>query len=140
MWRDRILWVFLTAGALFWAALYVLTTPVWRSGWPLQEPLVFLRLALAYPVLEEIVFRGALQSYFARHLPALPGPVGSANIATSILFSAMHLYSHPPLWAAAVFIPSLVFGYFRERHNSLATPIALHVFYNSGYLWIFGGR
>ncbi len=125
---------------MFWAVLYGLTAPAWNQGWPLAEPFVFFRLAFVYPVLEEIVFRGALQPYLARYLPSLVGPVGSANLVTSMLFTTMHFYSHPPLWAASVFIPSLVFGYFRDRHDSLKTPIVLHVFYNTGYCWIFGGR
>lgn len=140
MWRDWIFWVFMGAGVAFWILLYGLSTSPWSSGWPFHEPIAFFRLALVYPVLEEVVFRGALQPYLGRQLPVLTGPIGSANLVTSVLFSAMHYYSHPALWAAAVFFPSLAFGLLRDRHNSLQTPIALHVFYNSGYYWLFGVR
>jgi membrane protease YdiL (CAAX protease family) len=139
MWRDRILWAFAGAGVAFWFLLYGLTAPKWAPGWPLDTPERFVRLALVYPVLEEIIFRGALQPYFARRLPPLPGPVSAANLVVSLLFTLAHFYSHPPLWAALVFIPSLAFGYLRDRHNSLQTPVALHVFYNAGYYWLFGG-
>ena len=140
MWRDRIFWAFIGAGVIFWAALLGVSVPAWNPAWPLAEPSIFLRLAIGYPVLEEIIFRGALQPWLARRLPVLNGPVSSANLAASGLFMAMHFYSHPPLWAVSVFIPSLVFGYFRDRHNSLQAPMALHVFYNTGYYWIFDGR
>jgi membrane protease YdiL (CAAX protease family) len=33
-----------------------------------------------------------------------------------------------------VFVPSLVFGHFRERHESLVTPMLLHSFFNLTYL------
>ena len=40
---------------------------------------------------------------------------------------------------AAVLLPSLVFGFFKDRSGALWAPMALHVFYNSGYFWLFGG-
>ena len=61
-----------------------------------------------------------------------------ANLLTSLLFTALHFINHAPLWAAAVFFPSLVFGFFKDRTGKLAAPIILHVFYNSGYFWLFG--
>jgi membrane protease YdiL (CAAX protease family) len=32
-----------------------------------------------------------------------------------------------------VLLPSLLYGYFRDRHGSVYPAIALHVFYNAGY-------
>ena len=32
-------------------------------------------------------------------------------------------------------LPSLLFGYFKDRYRSLTIPIILHVFYNAGYFW-----
>ena len=62
----------------------------------------------------------------------------TANLLTSLVFAGMHFFYHLPLWAAAVFIPSLVFGYFKDKYLSLGPPILLHVYYNSGYYWLFG--
>jgi membrane protease YdiL (CAAX protease family) len=62
---------------------------------------------------------------------AAPGVL--ANLITSAVFAIAHLYGHSPPWALATFFPSLVFGLFRDRYNSLSAPIALHVFYNAGY-------
>jgi membrane protease YdiL (CAAX protease family) len=39
--------------------------------------------------------------------------------------------------SVAVFLPSLIFGYFRDRYDQLHASIVLHVFYNAGYIWIF---
>ena len=32
----------------------------------------------------------------------------------------------------------LLFGLFKDRSGTLGAPIVLHVFYNSGYFWLFG--
>lgn len=129
------------AAPVVWALLFFAVRPTPDLAWPLRAPGRFLLLVLVYPVLEEIVFRGALQGALrarphARH--ALFG-LTLANVYTSLMFTGLHFFSHPPLWALAVMIPSLVFGYFRDRHDSLAAPIALHIFYNAGFFWIFGG-
>jgi membrane protease YdiL (CAAX protease family) len=106
----------------------------------MREPLRFAVPALIYPILEEIVFRGGLQTFLLRYPRgrARWGGFTLANILTSAVFAALHLFPHAPLWSAATFLPSVVFGYFRDRHSSLLSPIALHVFYNSGYFWLFG--
>ncbi len=103
---------------------------------------MFLLLAVVYPVLEEIVFRGGLQKQLHRWLNTSwrIGVVSLPNLLTSLVFSAMHLFYHPPLWAAAVVLPSLVFGYFKDKYSGLAAPIALHISYNTGYYWLFGGH
>lgn len=104
-----------------------------------MKPADFAIVSLLYPVLEELVFRGLLQGWLAKRMKhrAWHGLSG-ANIITSVIFSALHFLHHPPLYAASVFVPSLVFGYFRERQHGLAAPIFLHAWYNAGYFWIFG--
>lgn len=95
-------------------------------------------LVLVYPVLEELVFRGLVQGWLLARLPGRSvGPVSAANLVTSGLFAAMHLFFRHPLWAAGALVPSLVFGHFRERHRTVITPIALHCWYNAGYFLLF---
>ncbi len=94
---------------------------------------------MVYPILEEWIFRGNLQPWLALRLPPRQGLLSWPNLATSAVFTALHFAFHPPLWAAAVFLPSLVFGFFRERHNRLDTPIALHAAYNASYLLLLAG-
>ncbi len=102
-------------------------------------PLMFY-ICVLYPVLEELSFRGFLQTWLLERpvmaVHRLRGLTG-ANLLVSILFAAAHLISHPPLWSALVFFPSLVFGYFRERHDSVITPILLHSWYNTGFFLLF---
>ncbi|MFA9460377.1 JDVT-CTERM system glutamic-type intramembrane protease MrtJ [Thiohalorhabdus methylotrophus] len=124
----------LAAGPLFWLLLLAAGFSPARPEWALERPGLFLSLALLYPVAEEVLFRGLLQEALARRLPTVPrGPLSSANLATSAAFSALHFPGHPPLWAAGVFLPSLLFGYFKDRYGRLSAPITLHATYNSGY-------
>ena len=130
--------VALAAGPLCWLGLFFILQPSLQWGWPLLAPTVFLLPVLVYPVLEEIVFRGLIQELVHDYLSKKSlGPVTIANLLTSILFTGLHFLYHPPLWAALVFFPSLVFGFFKERTRGLAAPISLHVFYNAGFLWLF---
>ncbi len=130
--------VALAAGPVCWLGLFFFLQPSLQWNWPLLAPLVFLLPVLVYPVLEEIVFRGLIQElvqdYFSKKSL---GPVTVANLLTSFLFTGLHFVYHPPLWAALVFFPSLVFGFFKDRTRGLTAPIILHVFYNAGFLWLF---
>lgn len=137
-WQDPLFYAALLAGLLFWLALWFIQQPAIQWGWPLHEPWQFLLPVLFYPVVEEIVFRGLVQELLQEYISQqLPGPVSMANLLTSIFFTGLHFIYHAPLWAALVFLPSLVFGFFKDRTGRLTTPILLHVFYNAGFLWLF---
>ena len=139
MLRDRVLWCVVALAIPFWCGLFLYTKPQPNLLWPIHNPVAFIVPALIYPVLEEIVFRGLIQDYLNKRLNSRQlGPITIANLLTSIVFAAMHFFYHIPQWAAAVFIPSLLFGYFKDKYLSLAPPMLLHVYYNSGYYWIFG--
>jgi len=133
-------WQFVFAlllGPLFWFALSVSLNGMPAGPVRIPGAATLILLVLVYPVLEEIVFRGAVQG-FLRRLGGSGLVLSRANLATSVLFAAAHVFwrGNPLAWA--VFFPSLVFGYFRERHATLASPILLHVSYNAGLFLIFG--
>jgi membrane protease YdiL (CAAX protease family) len=136
---DRLLWLALAAGPACWIPWFYWVRPPFRPDWPASEPLFFVSVCLIYPVLEEIVFRGFVQEWLAARLRhrAWRG-LSAANIITSLVFAALHFIYHPPLYAVLVFLPSLIFGYFKERHGGLTAPILLHIWYNAGYFWLFG--
>ncbi len=139
MWRDHTFWAALAAALCFWAGLSLISSPSLDLTWPYVRPLAFLLPAVVYPILEEIVFRGAVQDFFHKRLRPMPlGPLSVANLATSLLFTAFHFLYHAPPWAIVVFIPSLIFGYFKDKYQRLLPPIVLHIFYNTGYYWLFG--
>lgn len=143
MWRDKSFWLAVVAALVYWPALYLYSPTAVIPGWPLAHPWLFISLCLLYPVMEEVVFRGLIQDGVHKYLKrpawyAARLPLSHANLFTSLLFTAFHFINHPAVWAALVFIPSIIFGHFKDRHNSLTPPIFLHIWYNLGYFWIFG--
>lgn len=132
--------VAVVAAPIFWLILFAWGRPLVPLDWLVVQPGRFAVVAFVYPVLEEIVFRGGLQPWlqekiWRRH--AIAG-VSVANVMTSVIFAGLHFFTHPLVWALLIFVPSLVFGYFRDRHGLLAAPILLHVFYNAGFACLFG--
>ncbi|HEY8605595.1 MAG TPA: JDVT-CTERM system glutamic-type intramembrane protease [Noviherbaspirillum sp.] len=111
--------------------------PGLRAGAP-AAPLAVLSLVLWQPIIEELLFRGVVQGQLlsTAHGRREAAGLSVANALSSLLFMGAHLIHHPPAWAAAILVPSLVFGYFREREGSLLPPLLLHVSYNACYfLW-----
>jgi membrane protease YdiL (CAAX protease family) len=108
--------------------------------WLLRDYESFLVLIFLYPVVEELAFRGVIQEYFAVRTNEKTFGFGItyANLITSILFALIHFVHHAPVWAVAVFIPSLIFGYFRDRFVRVLPAIFLHGFYNGVYFSYVG--
>jgi membrane protease YdiL (CAAX protease family) len=131
--RDIVFAEAVLAALGFWLGLWL-----WFPVYPitLAEVLspTFLSLVVWQPLLEELLFRGYCQgqlhrqSWGQRHWRGLT----VANGLTSLLFVAGHYVSHPPLWATAVLLPSLLLGYCRDRYGSVYPSIILHAFYNAG--------
>jgi membrane protease YdiL (CAAX protease family) len=136
--KDPLFLLAMAAGPACWLILCTILQPVVQWGWPLHMPWQFLLPVVVYPIAEEIVFRGLIQEMLYEYLGSgRLGPLSVANLLTSSLFAGMHFIYHPPLWAALVFFPSLVFGFFKERTAALSAPIILHAFYNAGFIWLF---
>ena len=129
--RDSQFVLALLAGVVVWLVFPGLLPEVPPSA---NVPL-FLSLVIWQPVLEELLFRGVVQGQF--RLRAWGGGkrwgMTHANLLTSVLFVLAHAFYHPPLWAVAVFAPSLVFGYFRDRYGNIYPSLALHVYFNMGF-------
>jgi len=137
-WCDRWLGLAVLVPLPLWGLLSLWMPLASGFDLPLREPLLYLQVALLYPVLEEIVFRGALQGYLQERLAGRQvGGVSLANLLTSLLFSLTHLIFRSATTAMLVFLPSLIFGYFRERDGGLRIPIALHCYYNGGFYLLF---
>ena len=103
-----------------------------NTALPLNDFTALFLLLLFYPIVEELIFRGMIQEYLASKTDktVLTSYLTVANVITSVLFVAIHFIYHTPLWAMLVFIPSLVFGYFKEKYQSIYPSIFLHIFYN----------
>lgn len=108
--------------------------------WLLGDIRSLFFLILFYPVIEELTFRGIIQEYIGQRTKQrkLFASLSLTNLLTSILFALMHFVYHEPFWAALIFFPSLVFGYFKERYSRIMPSIMLHIFYNLCYFSLIG--
>src|SRR6185295_12706016 len=130
------------AARAFWWACALAAPPiavaVAAAGFPMARhaPLPDIALIALWSVAEEIVFRGALQPAIARALERRFGPalqaawLTPANLATSALFAASHLWRHPWPVALGVFPVSLVYGKARELSGRWWPAAVLHVAFN----------
>ena len=133
---DLHFWVAVILGPAVWIVLW------WLTGKPVPDGIaltVFLTSVILYPIIEELAFRGFIQTWLLeksifRNKP-LP-QISYANLVTSFLFASFHLFNQPPIWAALIFAPSLVFGYLRERYDAVTPSIIVHAWYNLGFLML----
>lgn len=88
-----------------------------------------LDVVLIAPILEEMLFRGYLQSWFK----SIWG-VKAGILISSLLFTLFHFSAAQGIQNLAVlsvlFVLSLYLGYICERQQSLFASIGLHVFFN----------
>ncbi|MBF0182579.1 MAG: JDVT-CTERM system CAAX-type protease [Magnetococcales bacterium] len=90
------------------------------------------------PVIEELTFRGVLQEGLLAHQPLRAKipllKISLANLLTSILFATSHCLARTNMTGLNVFIPSLIFGWCKERYVIIISCIIMHSFYNFSYL------
>jgi uncharacterized protein len=138
--QDSTFLLLLALGPMAWFSMIAFLTsqPLpWHAIW---SP-AFLSVTLWQPLFEELLFRGIVQGYLLQSMPWQKTWFGlsTANLLTSFLFSLAHLANHPISWSLLVCVPSLCFGFVRDRFGSIYPAIALHAFYNTGYFLLIGG-
>lgn len=108
------------------------------SGPPMPEMALPLWMQVLYLIVgaaiqEEIIFRGLLQSTFARQFPATLAifgvPVAPSVFAAGILFGVIHLEINAPT-AAAAFALGVLAGELRRRSGSLLPAMIVHAIFN----------
>ena len=99
-----------------------------RSYWNLFLLFLVEIFAVAFP--EELFYRGLLQTLikgrFGFRLKIKGIFISSEVIIVSVLFAIGHIITVPSAFRLAVFFPSLVFGYLRERSNSITSSVLFH--------------
>ncbi len=85
-----------------------------------------VKLAIAGPIVEELVFRGLM---FGAIQSTRLGPIW-ALIITTVFFSCAH-FSYQPGDLAIILVEAFYWGLVRYKTGSIAIPIILHVFGNS---------
>jgi membrane protease YdiL (CAAX protease family) len=121
-----------------------------HSQLPLRILIVVVAVLVA-PVLEEMLFRGLVQTMLVSHMPSLvfrrstggSGTTGSndqrrtmndgfriwlAIVISSVFFALMH--ADPGHWPA-LFVLGLGMGYAYEKSGSLLRPIFIHALFNA---------
>lgn len=93
------------------------------GGWVV---VLILVVVVGAPIVEEIVYRGAVQTHLQRTAGTTVALVG-----TSVIFAAIHMsfIEFPGLFAFA-----LVLGYSRMRSDTLGLPIVTHMAFNAAGL------
>ncbi len=126
---------------IFWIALLLavpvrfLIIPEIPNSSPFCRCFLFADLILL-AFCEELLFRGFLMPVVAYKLKGKISVFSYSNISAAFVFSLFHLFAHSFFWSAAVFIPALVYGYFREKHDSILPAVVLHFFYNIVYFCV----
>ena len=87
----------------------------------LELPALFLSQALGVALAEELFFRGALQSSLERRFGPRQGLVLSA-----LLFALAHVGTELAFARLLVFFPGLLFGWLRQRSDSLWPSVVMH--------------
>jgi membrane protease YdiL (CAAX protease family) len=101
---------------------------------PDRLPLLALLQLLVVALPEEMLYRGFMQTAWARTAPergvtVLGARLGAGFVRTQLLFAAGHLVVLQP-WRLATFFPGLLFGWLRERTGGLAAPVVFHALSN----------
>lgn len=95
------------------------------------EGVLILGAVVAAPIVEEIVYRGLLQSCLLNAL----GSAWGAIIGTSAIFAAMHWIGGGPVpWyvVPVLFVLSVAMGVAYERTRRLGVPMTMHALFNLG--------
>ena len=129
--RDAYFYAAVIAGVIVLWLVYDFV-PVFGAGLELQWALL-VSILLWQPFVEELLFRGIIQGQLLKKEWAqqVVFKITVANIVVSALFVAMHLIGNSAMWSLTVFVPSLLFGYFRDRYDSVYPSMILHSAYNS---------
>lgn len=89
-----------------------------------DEPLAVVAMALLAPIVEEMMFRGAIQGYLMRRC----SNAWTGIIITSLIFGAIHMNPQQMVYATLL---GIILGWIYYRTRSLLPVIVGHVLNNS---------
>lgn len=134
---DRLFWIAIAGGMLVWILLWLTVAPMYSiQGRSILSTV--LASIIYYPLLEEILFRGVIQGQLSSKSWGNKKYLSftTANWVTSLLFVGAHFWYQPVFWAIVIIVPSLVYGFFRDRYSNTYPSIILHAFYNGGFVLV----
>lgn len=131
--KELSLSVLCVSIVLIFSAIYVLNLLIEQAGIPntledtflamSRNPFGILSIAIMGPILEEMLFRGALQGY----LQAICGKTWVAIVISSLVFGVVHMN---PAQMPFAFLLGILFGWLYYRTGSLLPGIVGHVLNN----------
>ncbi|MBI4209416.1 MAG: CPBP family intramembrane metalloprotease [Deltaproteobacteria bacterium] len=111
----------------------------WHFPEALGQAALFQLFFVALP--EEFFFRGYLQarlnSLFPKKLILGRFQLSAGAILASVLFALSHVWIVPQIDRLAVFFPSLLFGWLRDRYQTLTGSVLFHAACNLWNLWLW---
>lgn len=96
--------------------------------------LMLLAIVILVPILEELLFRGFLQSWLTQRWNVRRAILGSSALFTLFHFSMDQGWSNLPI-LSALFVLALILGLLFHRFRSLWAPIGLHCAFNAVTAW-----
>ena len=105
--------------------------PVFSSTLTLHWMLL-VSVLIWQPLIEELLFRGIIQGQLSKQKWGQQTllKITAANIVTSIIFVVMHMLNTSLIWSLTIFMPSLLYGFFRDTFKSVYPAMVLHSIYN----------
>jgi len=143
-WKQFDFWLAIVAAVVFYFVFIFFSVANILPVRSIELSYFFVISLIAFPIMEEVVFRGLIQESLQQLLTnyqlrkIVVYRLSSANLVCSVLFAASHLVSQPWTWALLMFFPSIIFGYFKDKYQSLKPAIILHIFYNMGFYFLLG--
>lgn len=126
--------VLLVSVVFVFAAMYVLNLLIEQTGLPnsneeafiamSRNPFGLLSIALLAPILEELLFRGAIEGYLLREGRSPWGAI----VVSSLIFGVVHMN---PAQIPFAFLLGMMFGWLYYRTGSLLPGVVGHVLNNS---------
>lgn len=117
-----VTWIFDQFNVKYTPHEMIQVLPQISMGWKIA---VVISTAVLAPIIEEIFFRGLLQSALRR----IVSPWVTI-IITSVIFAAVHASSQPQ-YVPALFVLAVVLGYNYERCGRLWPSILMHTLFNA---------
>jgi membrane protease YdiL (CAAX protease family) len=120
-------------------ALILLVLTVVSMNWPgeslprhssLSRTAAMAVNGVSAAIIEEVFFRGWLQSMFRRRMGAV-----AAIAVTGAIFASAHVFVARAAFIVAVFFPGCVMGALRERHGNISTSTLFHATANLWAIW-----
>lgn len=136
--KEKLFWGLMSIGPVSLIFFYIFKGG-FSAKWSSNDIGRFLQITVLASLVEEIVFRG-----FVYHLLEKikffredSWFITKRNLLVSLLNSVARGVVVAPIWFRASLLPSLIFGYARERFGTVTAPLLIHLNFTVWYYLFF---